>query len=88
MPTLALTKRRLAERLGSATLRAEAAETLLCSWLSAALLVGLVANAVVGWWWADTAAALVIAGLAVREGVEAWHGEAYCAAGEQTAAGT
>ena len=76
MPVLALAKRRTAERLGSPTLRADAAETMLCALLSAALLVGLVLNATGGWWWADPLAALVIAGLAAREGLEAWRGEA------------
>jgi divalent metal cation (Fe/Co/Zn/Cd) transporter len=75
MPALAFAKRRVASRLGSPTLRADAKETLLCAWLSAALLVGLAANAVLGWWWADPLAALVIAGFAVAEGREAWEGE-------------
>ena len=75
MPTLALAKRRTATALGSPTLRADAAETLLCAWLSAVLLAGLVLNATVGWWWADPLAAIVIAGLATKEGLEAWGGE-------------
>jgi divalent metal cation (Fe/Co/Zn/Cd) transporter len=75
MPALAIAKRRVAGRLGSPTLRADAAETLLCAWLSAALLFGLAANAAFGWWWADPVAALVIAGFAVLEGREAWEGE-------------
>lgn len=75
MPALALAKRRTANRLGSATLRADAAETMLCAWLSAVLLAGLVLNATVGWWWADPLAALGIAGLATKEGIEAWRGE-------------
>ncbi len=75
MPTLAWAKRRTAAELASPTLRADAAETLLCSWLSATLLAGLVVNATLGWWWADPAAAVVIAWLAAREGLEAWRGE-------------
>lgn len=75
MPTLAWAKRRTAVDLGSPTLRADAQETILCAWLSAALLAGLVLNAALGWWWADSLAALVIAGLAVKEGREAWTGE-------------
>lgn len=75
MPVLAMAKGRTASALGSATLRADAAETLLCSWLSAALLAGLLLNATIGWWWADPVAALVIAGLAIKEGLEAWRGE-------------
>ena len=75
MPVLAWAKRRTAAQLGSPTLRADAAETLLCSWLSAALLVGLVLNAAAGWWWADPLAALAIAALATHEGLEALHGD-------------
>jgi divalent metal cation (Fe/Co/Zn/Cd) transporter len=71
MPALAWAKTRTASRLGSPTLRADATETLLCSWLSAALLAGLILNAVLGWWWADPLAALAIAGLAAHEGIEA-----------------
>jgi divalent metal cation (Fe/Co/Zn/Cd) transporter len=75
MPALAWAKKRTADQLGSPTLRADSIETLLCSWLSAALLVGLVLNATVNWWWADPVAALVIAGLAAREGLEAIRGD-------------
>jgi divalent metal cation (Fe/Co/Zn/Cd) transporter len=75
MPALAIAKRRTATQLGSATLRADAAETMLCAWLSAVLLGGLVLNATVGWWWADRLAAIGIAGLAAKEGLEAWRGE-------------
>lgn len=75
MPTLALAKRRTAADLGSPTLHADAQETFLCAWLSAALLAGLVLNAALGWWWADSLAALAIAGLAVKEGREAWEGD-------------
>ena len=72
MPGLALAKRRTADRLRSPTLRADSRETLLCAWLSAALLLGLVLNAAFGWSWADPLAALFIAGFAVKEGIEAW----------------
>lgn len=75
MPALAVAKRRTALRLGSPTLRADAAETMLCAWLSAVLLGGLALNATVHWWWADPLAGLGIAGLAAREGVEAWRGD-------------
>jgi divalent metal cation (Fe/Co/Zn/Cd) transporter len=57
---------------------AEAKQTLLCSYLSAVLLVGLGLNALFGWSWADSVAALVIAGFAVREGLEAWRGDPCC----------
>jgi divalent metal cation (Fe/Co/Zn/Cd) transporter len=75
MPTLAWAKRRTALALRSPTLRADARETLLCSWLSAALLAGLALNAAVGWWWADPVAAIAIAGIALNEGIEAWRGD-------------
>ena len=75
MPALAVAKRRTAKRMGSATLLADSTETLLCSYLSAILLAGLILNAAVGWWWADSVAALGIAFLAAREGVEAWQGQ-------------
>lgn len=75
MPALAFAKRRTATDLGSPTLRADAQETFLCAWLSTALLAGLVLNATLGWWWADSLAALAIAALAVKEGREAWEGD-------------
>jgi divalent metal cation (Fe/Co/Zn/Cd) transporter len=58
----------------------EATQNLLCAYLSVALLAGLVANAVFGWWWADPGAALVIAAVATREGVEGWRGDGCCEA--------
>lgn len=78
MPALATAKRRTGRQLGSVTVTADSQQTWLCTYLSAVLLVGLVANATVGWWWADPIAALIIAGLAVREGLEAWNGDACC----------
>jgi divalent metal cation (Fe/Co/Zn/Cd) transporter len=72
MPLLAIAKRRTGVAMGSAPLIADAAETMLCSLLSLILLVGLLLNATVGWWWADPVAALAIAALALREGVDAW----------------
>ncbi|MEO6715612.1 MAG: cation transporter [Mycobacteriales bacterium] len=78
MPLLARAKRRTAAAMGSATLKADAAETLLCTYLSAILLAGLALNALLGWWWADSVAAIGIAYLAVREGLEAWRGEDCC----------
>jgi len=75
MPSLAWLKRRTGNQLGSKTLVADSAETFLCAWLSAILLVGLILNATVGWWWADPIAALGIAWLALREGLEAWRDE-------------
>ncbi len=76
MPLLARAKLRLAAGLGSGALRADAHETIVCAWLSATTLLGLGLNAVLGWWWADPVAALAMLPLIVREGVEAWKGEA------------
>nr|MBA3630722.1 cation transporter [Actinomycetota bacterium] len=75
MPTLGWLKRKTGEAMNSRVLIADSAETFLCSWLSGILLLGLVLNATVGWWWADPVAALGIAWLALREGREAWSGE-------------
>jgi divalent metal cation (Fe/Co/Zn/Cd) transporter len=76
MPLLAHAKRRVGHALGSSATVSEAKQTSLCAYLSVALLVGLGANAVFGLWWADPLAALVIAGIAAREGVQSWRGEA------------
>jgi len=78
MPLVSWGKLRAAREIGSAALRAEAKETLACSYLSLALLLGLVANAVLGWWWADPAAALVMVPWLVREGREGLSGEECC----------
>jgi divalent metal cation (Fe/Co/Zn/Cd) transporter len=78
MPLLALTKRRIGRRLGSSATVKEGAQNMVCAYLSIALLVGLLLNAVAGWWWADPAAALVIAAVALREGRESWRGEGCC----------
>lgn len=75
MPLLVRAKRRTGRELGSATVLADSTQTMLCTYLSAILLAGLVLNALWGWSWADPIAALVIAGVAVKEGVEAWRGE-------------
>ena len=76
MPLLAIAKRRVGRSLGSSATVQEASQTWLCAYLSIALLIGLGANAAFGWWWADPAAAFVIAGVAVREGRESWRGDA------------
>ena len=75
MPLLARAKRRVGHALGSSATVGEAEQNMICAYLSIALLVGLGLNAAFGWWWADPAAALVIAGVAAREGVESWRGE-------------
>jgi divalent metal cation (Fe/Co/Zn/Cd) transporter len=74
MPLLAWAKRRVGHRLHSSATISESNQTLVCAYLSVALLVGLGANALFGWWWADPGAALVIAALAAREGLESWRG--------------
>lgn len=81
MPFLSAAQRRAGRELGSATAVADSKQTLLCTYLSAVLLVGLVLNALVGWSWADPIAGLVIAVIAVKEGWRAWRGEGCCAPG-------
>ena len=76
MPLLARAKLRVAASLGSRALRADAHETIVCAWLSATTLLGLGLNALLGWWWADPVAALAMLPLIIREGVEAWRGDA------------
>ncbi|MEU6493416.1 cation transporter [Streptomyces sp. NPDC046984] len=80
MPFLSAAQRRAGRELGSASAVADSKQTLLCTYLSAVVLVGLVANAVLGWLWADPLAALGIAVIAVKEGRDAWRGEGCCAA--------
>jgi divalent metal cation (Fe/Co/Zn/Cd) transporter len=75
MPPLAWAKARVAHQIGSSATVSESRQTMLCAYLSAALLVGLVANAAAGWWWADPIVALLIAGVALREARDAWRGE-------------
>ena len=75
MPYLGIAKQRLAERLGSPATKGEGRQNLLCAYLAGALLVGLLANAAVGAWWLDPVVGLLIAAVAIREGVEAWRGE-------------
>jgi hypothetical protein len=81
MPFLSWFERRTGRELGSATAVADSQQTLLCTYLSAVLLVGLLLNSLLGWSWADPVAALVIAGIAVREGIQAWRGDGCCAPG-------
>lgn len=78
MPLLARAKRRVAAELGSEALRAEARQTDVCAYLSAILLLGLVLNALLGWWWADSAAALLMVPLVAWEGCETLRGRALC----------
>ncbi|MEP6632381.1 MAG: cation transporter [Lapillicoccus sp.] len=78
MPFLSFAQRRTGRALGSSTVVADSTQTLLCTYLSAVLLLGLVLNATLGWSWADPLAGLVIAAVAVREGREAWRGDGCC----------
>lgn len=75
MPTLGSAKQRLADQLGSAATKGEGRQNMLCAYLAGALLVGLAANALLGAWWLDPVVGLLIAGVAVKEGLEAWEGE-------------
>jgi divalent metal cation (Fe/Co/Zn/Cd) transporter len=87
MPPLAMAKARVGERLESSATKSEGRQNMLCAYLSAALLIGLVGNAALGLWWLDPTVALLIAGVAVREGREAWRGESCCAAPVTVAGG-
>jgi divalent metal cation (Fe/Co/Zn/Cd) transporter len=78
MPALGIAKQRLGARLSSGATAGEGTQNMLCAYLAGAVLVGLVANQVFGWWWLDPVAGLAIAAVAVREGVQAWRGENCC----------
>ncbi|MFE4424866.1 cation transporter [Streptomyces sp. NPDC056817] len=86
MPFLSAAQRKAGHELGSASAVADSKQTLLCTYLSAVLLVGLLLNAILGWAWADPIAALIIAAVAVKEGREAWQGKGCCAPNATTAA--
>jgi divalent metal cation (Fe/Co/Zn/Cd) transporter len=86
MPGLSYAQRRAGRELGSATAVADSKQTLLCTYLSAVLLVGLVLNSAFGWSWADPVAALVIAAVALKEGRDAWRGDTCCAVPNPAAA--
>jgi divalent metal cation (Fe/Co/Zn/Cd) transporter len=75
MPLLARAKRNVGRKLNSSATVSEASQNMICAYLSIALLAGLLANALLGWWWADPSAALVIAAVAAKEGVDSWRGE-------------
>ncbi|CAN5484938.1 cation transporter [soil metagenome] len=80
MPLLGIAKQRVAQTLGSQATHGEGTQNLLCAYLAAAVFFGLAGNALFGWWWLDPIAALAIAGIAVREGLQTWKGEGCCAA--------
>jgi len=80
MPMLGIAKQRIADQLGSAATKGEGRQNMLCAYLAGALLIGLLGNAWFGAWWLDPAVGLLIAGVAVKEGREAWRGEGCCVA--------
>ena len=80
MPLLSYAQRRAGRELGSTSAVADSRQTLLCTYLSGALLAGLLLNSLFGWSWADPIVALIIAGVAVREGLQAWRGKHCCGA--------
>lgn len=80
MPLLGTAKQRIADEIGSAATKGEGRQNILCAMLAGALLVGLVGNAVAGAWWLDPLVGLLIAGVAAREGLDAWRGEGCCVA--------
>lgn len=75
MPALAWFQFRTGRELGSKSVQADAKQLLLCIYLSGTVLIGLLLNSLFGWWWADSIAALIVAALALREGIEAWRGD-------------
>jgi divalent metal cation (Fe/Co/Zn/Cd) transporter len=79
MPALGIAKQRLGNRLASGATAGEGAQNLLCAYLAGAVLVGLVGNSLLGWWWLDPVAGLLVAAVAIKEGREAWRGENCCA---------
>ena len=78
MPYLGIAKQRIADQIGSAATKGEGRQNMLCAYLAGALLLGLVGNAAFGAWWLDPLVGLLIAGVAVREGLDAWRGEGCC----------
>ena len=87
MPILAVAKQRLADQLGSAATAGEGRQNMLCAYLAGALLLGLLGNALLGAWWLDPAVGLLIASVAVKEGLEAWRGEGCCVSSPLDGAG-
>src|SRR4051812_39124650 len=78
MPLLGLAKQRIADQIGSAATKGEGRQNILCAYLAGALLIGLAGNAAAGAWWLDPLVGLLIAGVAVKEGLEAWRGDGCC----------
>ena len=75
MPYLGIAEQRIADQIGSAATKGEGRQNILCAYLAGALLLGLIGNAAVGAWWVDPLVGLLIAAVAVKEGLEAWRGE-------------
>ena len=80
MPLLGIAKQRIADEIGSAATKGEGRQNVLCAYLAGALLIGLAGNALVGAWWLDPVVGLLIAAVAVKEGVDAWRGDGCCVA--------
>jgi divalent metal cation (Fe/Co/Zn/Cd) transporter len=87
MPYLGIAKQRIADQIGSAATKGEGRQNMLCAYLAGALLVGLLGNAALGAWWLDPVVGLLIAGVAVKEGLEAWRGEGCCVGNPLAGAG-
>src|SRR5215212_6388330 len=87
MPLLGIAKQRIAEQIGSAATKGEGRQNVLCAYLAGALLIGLVGNAIAGAWWLDPVVGLLIAAVAVKEGVDAWRGEGCCVSSPLDGAG-
>src|SRR5215208_7036182 len=87
MPLLGVAKQRIADKIGSAATKGEGRQNMLCAYLAGALLVGLIGNALVGAWWLDPGVGLLIAAVAVEEGLEAWRGDGCCVSSPLDAAG-
>jgi divalent metal cation (Fe/Co/Zn/Cd) transporter len=80
MPLLGIAKQRIDDQIGSAATKGEGRQNILCAYLAGALLIGLAGNAIAGAWWLDPVVGLLIAAVAVQEGIEAWRGEGCCVA--------
>jgi divalent metal cation (Fe/Co/Zn/Cd) transporter len=87
MPLLGIAKQRIADQIGSAATKGEGRQNMLCAYLAGALLIGLVGNVLAGAWWLDPVVGLLIAGVAVKEGLEAWRGEGCCVSSPLDGAG-
>jgi len=87
MPLLGIAKQRIADQIGSAATKGEGRQNMLCAYLAGALLVGLIGNALAGAWWLDPTVGLLIAVVAVKEGLEAWQGEGCCVSSPLDGAG-